>query len=338
MNIKRTVSLTLVIALCFLTLVGCGNDNQNTESTPSNETAQTVYFHGIDESIPADFLDDYVTRHTADEIVTYKELNGENLELCYYFPKNYDKTEKHPLFMVIHGGGWASRSIMKDQERWSGDYLGYLARYYADKGFVSVVTTYGILKKEGQDEEKQLIDLYADCQDAMNYVADHASEYGVDTSNVTLLGESAGGHLAAAMATNSFYENRLPIRTAILINPITTLYNTKWGNGTPETSTRPLLKGKSKEEMNKLLSPLYNITESTPNTLIIHGSDDIIVDIEDAKKFNDKMAEIGNKSELHIIEGANHAFLLREYYKDVNHTNLGVKIIDEYFDKNGIIK
>lgn len=337
MNFKKALALIIAINLCILSLVGC-KDNKNSEGTSSNETKQTVYLHSVDNGIPADFLDDYVARHTADEIVTYKELNGENLELCYYFPKNYEKGEKYPLFMVIHGGGWSSRSIMKDQERWSGDYLGYLARYYADKGFISVVTTYGILKKEGQDEEKQLIDLYSDCQDAMNNVADHAEDYGVDTTNVTLLGESAGGHLVAAMATNSFYENRLPIRTAILINPITTLYNTKWGDGTPETSTRPLLKGKSKEEMNKLLSPLYNITENTPNTLIIHGSEDIIVDIEDAKKFNDKMAEMGNESELHIIEGANHAFLLREYYKIVDHTNLGVKIIDDYFEKNGIIK
>lgn len=337
MNIKKIITFFLVLTLSVLTFTACTKNNDNS-SAPKDEPAQTVFFHNVDKSIPADFLDDFVARHTADKIVTYKELNGENLELCYYFPDNYDKTAKHPVFMVIHGGGWSSRSIMKDQNRWSGDYLGYLARYYADKGFVSVVTTYGILKKEGQDEEKQLIDLYADCQDAMNYVADHAEEYGLDLENVSLLGESAGGHLAAAMATNSFYENRLPIRTAILINPITTLYNTKWGNGTPETSTRPLLKGKSKEEMNKLLSPLYNITENTPNTLIIHGSDDIIVDLEDAKKFNNKMIEMGNKSELHIIEGANHAFLLREYYKDVNHTNLGVKIIDEYFEKNGITK
>lgn len=347
--IKRFLALILSIIVFLLGVTGCSEDkkkdNSKKSSNKTNTSAkeepkeeQTVFYHNVDKSIPEDYLDDYVKRHTADKIVTYKELNGENLELCYYFPRNYDKNSKYPVFMVIHGGGWASRNVMKDQEKWSGDYLGFLARYYADKGFISVVTTYGLLKREGQDEEKQLFDLYADCQDAMNYVADHADEYGADLTNVTLLGESAGGHLAAAMATNSFYENRLPLRTAILVNPITNLYYDKWGNNTPNSSTRPLLQGKDKNEINKMLSPLQNITENTPNVLLIHGSVDSVVDLSHSTMFNDKMAQMGSKSELHVINGANHAFLLREYYKNVDHTNVGVKIIDDYFAKYSIIK
>ena len=368
MNIKKIISLILAIVICALAVAGCSqetnssdsgssdntsaNASNNSSSTGSNDnssntnsensgdnmdTTQTLFYHDVDGSLNVSDLDSAVDRHTADKIVTYKKLANEDLKLCYYFPKNYDKNSKYPVFMIIHGGGWASRNMMEDQTEWSGDYLGYLARYYADKGFLSVVTTYGLLKATDiQNEERQLIDLYTDCQDAMNYVADHAKEYGADLTNVTLLGESAGGHLAAGMATNSYSENRLPLRTAILVNPITNLYFDKWGNGTPEFSTRKPLVGMNKEEISMAMSPLHNISDKTPNVLLIHGSVDSVVNISHSTKFNDRMADLNKKCELHVINGANHAFLLREYYFDPTHTRMGVKIIDDYFAKYNI--
>ena len=353
---KKVIAFLLAAIICIFAFAGCNstenlpsgnqstgnsenNSNTNSEGTGDNmNKEETVFYHDLDDSLKVSDLDIYVQRHTADKIVTYKSTPKEDLKLCYYFPKNYNKNNKYPVFMVIHGGGWASRNTMKDQTEWSGDYLGYLARYYAEKGFLSVVTTYGLLQStDTQNEERQLIDLYTDCQDAMNYVADHAAEYGADLSNVTLLGESAGGHLAAGMATNSYSENRLKLRTAILVNPITNLYFDKWGKGTPDSSTRKPLEGMDKTEISKAMSPLHNITKDTPNTLLIHGSIDSVVDLSHSTMFNEKMQEIGNKSELHVLNGANHAFLLREYYPEPEYTILGVKIIDDYFTKNNIM-
>ncbi|MBQ7289007.1 MAG: alpha/beta hydrolase [Clostridia bacterium] len=299
----------------------------------SAESMQKVFYHDTDNYIPTDDFSRCISRHTADAVVTYKQLKGEALNLCYYFPKDYNKNAKYPVFMMFHGGAWNSRCILEGQSEWSGDHLGFLARYYADKGFLAVVSTYGLLKVSGQDEERQLFDLYTDCQDAMNYVADHADAYGADLTDVTLLGESAGGHLAAAMATDSFYDNRLPVHTLILLNPITHL-DDKWGNGTPRSSVRPMLAGKSKAEINRLLSPLYNITKKTPKTLLIHGSADKTVALNHSVVFHDKMMQIGNQSELHIINGAEHAFILLEYYGHMPHTSIAVKQIDDYLKRN----
>lgn len=291
-----------------------------------------VYTHIPEENVPDSIFSEYVARHTADEIVTYKTApDGENLELCYFYPKDYDRSKKYPVFTIIHGGGWGSRNIMKDQTRWSGDYLGYLLRYYADRGFLGVIMTYGILKA---GNGRELIDLCCDCQDGMNYIADHALEYGADLDRVILLGESAGGHLAGVMSTDSFFENRLPVKLAILVNPILNLLNDRWGDGCPESSDRPLLKGMTKQEIQMQLSPLLHIKDNNCDTLLVHGDSDTCVDPIHSVLFNRRMTQMGLNCELHLLKGANHAFLLREYYHEPAHTKLGVEIIDEYLKKH----
>ena len=88
----------------------------------------------------------------------------------------------HPTIFFIHGGGWSSRMIFNDQEEWAGDHLGYLARYYADKGYIGVSIDYRLLQDMGQKERFQLIDLYDDCRDALDYVLERAGVYGIDMS------------------------------------------------------------------------------------------------------------------------------------------------------------
>ncbi len=295
-----------------------------------------VVYHNPPDNVTEDAFSDYIKRHTCDKKVTYKTVDSENLEICYFFPLDYDKNKKYPLLIAIHGGGWGSRFIMNDQNEWSGDYLGYLLRYYADKGYIGAMCTYRLLQN-GQKEERQLIHLYEDCQDALNYVADHSEEHGIDLNKVILLGESAGGHLAGGMATDSFYENRLPIKLAILVNPILNLFKDEWGGRCLDSTMHPLLKGMTKAEIQMLLSPLFHIKPNNCDVLLIHGSEDKVVDIENSFLFNRAMTQMGLNSELHIINGSVHAFLCREYYKNPAHTVAGVEIIDKYLCKHNYL-
>ncbi len=48
------------------------------------------------------------------------------------------------------GGGWTSRTVFEDQRAWAGDHLGYLARYYADKGYISVSIDYRLMRENGE--------------------------------------------------------------------------------------------------------------------------------------------------------------------------------------------
>ena len=55
------------------------------------------------------------------------------LILSLYEPPHYDAGGSYPLLVLVHGGGWQSRKVFADQAELAGDYLGFLARRYAEK-------------------------------------------------------------------------------------------------------------------------------------------------------------------------------------------------------------
>lgn len=267
-----------------------------------------------------------VSRHSADTTIVYKTVSGEPVYLGYYLPADFDKENKYPLFVFVHGGGWSSHKVFDHQPHWQGDYLGYLARYYADKGFVCVSIDYRLAREGGQATGYEVIDCYEDCCDAMDYVLAYGEEYGIDMENIYLLGESAGGHLAGMLAT-LYYDRYYPFKKVILVNPITHLYD-KWKVGVPVNSSHPRLVGLSLEERAEFLSPLCQISESTCDAVLIHGQSDNVVAPEHSRRYYDRMTELSKGCELHLIENTGHAFLLPEYTEQLTACKIGIEIIN----------
>ena len=209
------------------------------------------YFHKL-QAKDLD-LSSAITGHSADECVVYKSVDSKPLYLGFYFPKSYDKTHSYPAFVFIHGGSWENSKVFDDQPHWQGDYLGFLARYYAGKGFICVSIDYRLIKENGQVEGFGLIDSYEDCCDALDYIHAHAEDYGINTHKMFLLGESAGGHLAGAVAT-FHYHRRYHFKTVFLINPITDLNDPKWSQYVPRISCHKQLAGLALQERINFLS------------------------------------------------------------------------------------
>lgn len=278
-------------------------------------------------------LSGVISRHSADESIVYKEVKGEPVYLGYYFPRNYDRAKRYPTFIFIHGGSWESHKIFDDQKHWQGDYLGYLARYYADRGFLCVSVDYRLVKEQGQIAGYELIDSYEDCCDALDYVMGHADEYGADMSQMYLLGESAGGHLAGAVAT-FHYDRRYVFKKVFLINAITDLYDKEWNKRVPKESKHRKLADLSFEERVRFLSPLYQMDDKIGEVVLIHGESDTCVSPEHSKSFYRKMGMLSPKCDLHVIEKTEHAFLLAEYTKDISACKMGIEIINQYLGGN----
>ena len=273
-------------------------------------------------------IDSSIERHSADEIISYKEVGGEPIYLGYFLPEKYSRDSEYPLFVFVHGGGWESHKIFADQSCWQGDYLGYLARYYADKGFICVSIDYRLARDAGQAENYGIIDCYEDCCDALDFVIEHADTYGIDTEQIHLLGESAGGHLAGGMAA-FHYDRRYDFRKVFLINPITYLYD-EWRSRVPLKSNHPRLYSLSAEQRAKFLSPLCQLQDDVCEMVLIHGKDDITVNPAHSLKLYGRMKEMKRKCELHLIEETKHAFMLAEYYKyGTGACKLGIQIINE---------
>ena len=280
-------------------------------------------------------LSDCEKRHSADKVIIYKTVGEEKVGLGLYYPKNYDKNNTYKLFVMVHGGGWQSHKIFEDQENWAGDHLGYLARYYAEKGFFVASIDYRLMRECGQPENYQIIDLYDDCFEAVEYLKSISKEYGFTFDNSIVLGESAGGYLAAALATFRF-KGEPSFSKAILVNAITDFNDSNWYVRLPKKSNHPRIKDMSLDERCAFLSPVRNIDETTCKTLLIHGACDSCVYPRNSQSFYDEMHHYKRECDLVWIKDTNHAFLLDEYYKaaglSLKACYVGINTINEWLN------
>ncbi len=275
-----------------------------------------------------------ISRHSGDITETYKTVDGEKLNVSFYFPENRKENEKLPFVVMIHGGGWSSRRIFEDQNgEWQGDYLGYLGRYLTSEGYAAVSVDYRLCRECAQKENYQLPDLVDDCFDAMKYIADSAEKYDLDLTRASVLGESAGGYLAAAMVTFEKSGSAIDFRTAVIVNGITDLNDKAWGNYVPKSSTHSSLAGIDKSLWADKLSPLAKVNNVHCDVLLLHGAVDSVVNPYHSEEFAERMKKNGGNAEAYFLEGTNHAFLLAEYYKDKTATTAALDLLDAFLDK-----
>jgi acetyl esterase len=121
---------------------------------------------------------------TVETDIEYASPGGTPLLLDVYSPKSEGP---HPAAIVIHGGRW----LFGDKQDSAG-----VAGALAGSGFVAFAINYRFASQAPFPAQ------LTDVQSAVQWVRDHASEYGVDPTRVVTLGSSAGGHLAALAATS----------------------------------------------------------------------------------------------------------------------------------------
>jgi arylformamidase len=98
-----------------------------------------------------------------------------------------------PVMLMIHGGGW---SIGDKANR---DVGINKARYFTAQGYVYVSINYRL--SPAVQHPAHIEDVSA----AVSWVLDHIADYGGDPAQLTLMGHSAGAHLAALVATDERY-------------------------------------------------------------------------------------------------------------------------------------
>lgn len=122
--------------------------------------------------------------------VVYKTVDGKNLCMDIYFP-SHTVGEKSPVVLDIPGGGW----MIHNRRRRDG-----YARCFAAMGAVVAVIDHRLCPEVFFPKDLE------DCVDAYNFLCDHEDEYKIDKNNITLTGDSSGGHLAACMGCLSSSE------------------------------------------------------------------------------------------------------------------------------------
>jgi len=153
-----------------------------------------------------------------------------------------------------------------------------------------------------------------DAQRAMRVIRSEARRFGVDPDTVAALGFSAGGHLAATLATgyrDPVYRPVDPIDDSsarpfgvALIYPVVTML-APWTHAL----SRDLLLGETPSDAEaERRSAELHVNAATPPTFIVHAMDDTAVPVENSIRFMRAMREANRPVEAHLLQEGEHAF------------------------------
>ncbi|MDI2130111.1 alpha/beta hydrolase family protein [Yinghuangia seranimata] len=153
-----------------------------------------------------------------------------------------------------------------------------------------------------------------DIKSAVRWLRHHADRLGIDPERVAAWGESAGGHLAALLATTGDrpdLEGHVGVTTGTSriqaavswYGPTDLAAMVENGFAAPAYE---LLGGRT--ELARQASPLHHVGGGTAPMLLIHGTDDTPVPADHSRRLADACTEHGVPVELVLVPDAGHAF------------------------------
>ncbi|MDA1043638.1 MAG: alpha/beta hydrolase [Verrucomicrobia bacterium] len=259
----------------------------------------------------------YATDKTApDKSLTFKKIDGTELQLHVFTPEDHKASDKRPAIVFFFGGGWNSGSPSQFYQH---------SKYLASRGMVAMSAEYRV-KSRNQTTPRECV---MDGKSAVRWIRQHAKELGIDPKRIAAGGGSAGGHVAAATGTTKGFEEdgeelKVSSRPDALV-----LFNPVYDNG-PGGYGHSLAREYWKE-----FSPMHNIDETTPPTIVFLGTKDNLIPVETAQKYKRLMEEKGCRCDLHLYEGQPHGFF--NYEKKENYTETVIEM-DRFLASLGYLK
>jgi acetyl esterase/lipase len=156
-----------------------------------------------------------------------------------------------------------------------------------------------------------------DAQRAMRIIRKNAAQWNLDVHKIGIAGFSAGGHVAATLATKyssvvykrSDDADKLDARPdfVILGYPVISMKD-----GITHKASRDMLLGKiPTADMINMYSAEVHINAQTPQSFIFLAADDSSVSPDNSKMFYAGLKKFNNTSELRIFEANGHGFGIR---------------------------
>jgi acetyl esterase/lipase len=186
-----------------------------------------------------------------------------------------------------------------------------VARALNERGFTAFVLTYR-LPGEGWSARADVP--LQDAQRALRLVRARAAQYAVDPTTVSVVGFSAGGHLAATLATAHAERCYPPVdatdeqsarpHAAALIYPVVTMRE-PW---THELSRKLLLGERPARSAIDRRSAELHVDSTTSPLFLVHAFDDSAVPVENSLRLLDAMRKARRPVEAHLLQEGGHAF------------------------------
>jgi acetyl esterase len=228
--------------------------------------------------------------------VQYGVANGKALLLDAYVPA--DGRSRRPAVVMIHGGGWRAG----DKASWAEE-----ANRFAERGWVAFSVNYRL------DEPSAFPAEVDDVQSAVRWVRSHAGEYGVETSRVAAVGESAGGHLTAMLATlgQGPLDDDARIRVGAAWSPPVDLTDLARSRG-DQWATRVIgCSLTTCEDRLNQASPVNHVDGSDAPLYLVNSTNEL-VPLPQVQVMADRLAAARVDHQLDVLEGTRHALDFRQ--------------------------
>ncbi len=237
------------------------------------------------------------------EGVVYGKGGGRDLVLDLFLPVNCRDRKPMPAMIFMHGGGWTGGN--RGQFHWQ-------SRRLAAEGIASACITYRF------SQEAIYPAAVEDAKCAVRWMRANARDLNVNADRIGAGGGSAGGHLAAMLATTAHLpalEGRgghadcsSRIGCAVLFNPAVDMAGLL--NPAALEVTVRFMGGTSEQrpELYREASPLFHVSKDTAPCLLFHGVADVIVPHGQSARFEKALRSFGVEVELVSVEGKGHGF------------------------------
>ncbi len=286
----------------------------------SEDEVKQAYFTGRLKLI--DLAIDVPETVSVEKGIEYGKGGDMPLKLDLYSPKH--RTKPTPAVIFIHGGAWKSGYRQMYH---------YYCTKFAEHGFIAATVSYRL---SGDAPFPAAVE---DVKCAVRWLRANAEKRGVDPDKIGVAGGSTGGHLAMMAAyapdTPELEGKGGHADVSSRVQAVVDLYGPTDLTTDVARSNRNVIRFLGDKTMDevpelyRLASPITHVTKDDPPTLILHGSIDRTVPIDQAELLVDALKKNGVEHEFDRIEGWPHTMDLEP---DVNRHCL-MKMF-EFFEKH----
>ena len=247
---------------------------------------------------------------TREAAIIYRRKQGVALTMDVFRPAKPNGAAV--LWMV--SGGWVSSHEAINP--------GY-AKPFTDAGYTFIQVVHGAAPRYKVDE------IVEDMHRAVRFVRFNAKRFNIDPSRIGISGGSAGGHLSIMMggfgtqgdpkASDPVDRESSKVQAVACFYPPTDLMN--YGKEGAKAIDIPMLKSywpafgvtdttpaADREKIAAKISPIMGNLKDVPPTLIVHGTADILVPIQQSERYVSALTAAGRTALLEVRPGKGHGW------------------------------